>query len=333
MFKMKKLHIFLLVIILIAFVGCSDSGTEIGQANETAKAVETAGAVETGKSDEASGKDGADEFPMEIVDSYGRTVLIENEPQRIISIGPNVTEIIFALDKGDKLVGRSEFCDFPEETQDIGTVGDMQNPSIEKIVELKPDVVIVSTHFNREVMGKLEEVGIKIVGFYGDEDFDGVYSTIENIGTVLNATEKAQSVVKEMKNKVGDVLQRVEGRQPPTVYYVISYGDMGDYTAGGDTFIGQMIEMAGGINIAKDVKGWGYSLEKIVENNPELIICSKYFNSKEEIKNSHGYKDLDAIKNEMIFEIDNNILDRQGVRLADGLVELAKIIHPEAFEE
>lgn len=339
MSKIKKLHIFLLAIILIAFVGCSDLVVETGEVDEK---VEISEVDETGEVDEKGEIIEADQtevpgsvgsFPMEIIDSYSRTVLIESEPQRVISIGPNVTEIIFALGKEDKLVGRSEFCDFPEETQNIDTVGDMHNPSIEKIVELNPDLVVVSTHFNREAISKLDEIGIKIVGFYGDESFDGVYSTIENIATVLNAKKEAQIVIKEMQDKVKDVLQRVEGRPLPTVYYVISYGDMGDYTAGGDTFIGQMIEMAGGINVAKDVKGWGYSLEKVIENNPDILICSKYYDSKEGIKNSHGYKDLDAIKNEMIFEIDNNLLDRQGARLSDGLVELAKIIHPEAFDE
>ncbi|MDQ2086976.1 ABC transporter substrate-binding protein [Herbivorax sp. ANBcel31] len=310
MFKIKKLHIFLLAILLISFIGCTTSVIENEQ-------------TEVPRS--------AEDFPMEIVDSYNRTVLIDSEPQRVISIGPNMTETIFGLGKEDKLVGRSDFCDFPEETENIDTVGSIQEPSIEKIVELKPDIVIVSTHFNKEVIDKIENTGIKIVAFYGDESFEGVYSTIENVGRVLNAKEEAQMVVEEMQEKVEDVLKRVEGRQRPTVYYVVSYGEMGDYTAGGDTFIGKMIEMAGGINAAKDAKGWGYSLEKLIESNPDILICSKYYDSKEGIKNSHGYKDLDAVKNEMIFEIDNNLLDRQGARLAEGLVELAKIIHPEAF--
>jgi iron complex transport system substrate-binding protein len=106
---------------------------------------------------------------------------------------------------------------------------------------------------------------------------------------------------------------------------------MGDFTAGKGTFIGKMIEMAGGKNAADDVEGWSYSLEKLVEKNPDIMICSMYYDTKKGIQSTNGYKDLDAVKNGKLFEIDNNLLDRQGPRLADGLVELAKIIHPESF--
>jgi iron complex transport system substrate-binding protein len=211
----------------------------------------------------------------------------------------------------------------------IASIGSLREPNLEKIVELKPDLVIASTHFKKEVVQKLEELGIKVVVLYGQESFDGVYETIEKVALVLNAKDNAQKIILNMKNQVQEVLDKVKDKEKPKVYYVVAYGKSGDYTAGGDTFIGQMIEMAGGENVASDVKGWSYSLEKLVEKNPDIIICSKYYNTKQGIESANGYNELDAVKNGRLYEINNNLLDRQGTRLADGLSELSKIIHPE----
>ncbi|HEY9061699.1 MAG TPA: ABC transporter substrate-binding protein [Pseudobacteroides sp.] len=270
-------------------------------------------------------------YPLTITDSYGRQVEIDAEPQKVISIAPNITEMIYALGRSSKLIGRSEYCDYPEDAKKIASVGSLEDPSIEKVVELKPDLVIVSTHFKKEVIEKLESMGVKVAAFYGQESFEGVYSTIENVGTVLNAKDNADKLIKGMKAKVQSVTDRVKDKPKPSVYYVVSYGKMGDYTAGKDTFIGQMIQIAGGKNAADDVQGWSYSLEKLVEKNPEILICSKYYNSKQGIESTSGYKDLSAVKNGKLLEIDNNLLDRQGPRLADGLTQLAKAIHPEAY--
>ncbi|KEI00411.1 ABC transporter substrate-binding protein [Clostridium botulinum] len=271
-------------------------------------------------------------YPLKIKDSYNREVTIDKEPNRIVSIAPNITETVFALGKGDKLVGRTDYCNYPENTKKVTTIGSLTNPNIEKIVELKPDVVIASTHFKKDVLSKLEKLNIKVVVLYGAETFDGVYDTINKAGEVLNAKTEANKLVKSMKEKVTNVTNKIKKSNKPKVYYVVSYGKMGDFTATGDTFIGNMIEMAGGINVAKDSKKWKYSIEKLVEKNPDIIICSKYFDTKKGIEMSNGYKDLKAVKNRKLIEIDNNLLDRQGPRIADGLDALAKIIHPDLFK-
>lgn len=271
-------------------------------------------------------------YPLTIKDSYDREVTIDKEPERIISLGPNVTEAIYALGKGDKLVGRTDFCDYPVEVKNVASVGSLQTPSIEKILELKPDIVIASTHFPKDVLKKLEDLTVKVVALYGEDSFEGAYNTLEKMGEVLNAKEKANEVVNNMKEKVEYVASKVKGHNTPSLYYVIDFGQYGDFTATGDTFIHKMILMAGGKNIADDAKGWKYSIEKVLEKNPSMVIVPKYFDAKGRIVKTNGYKDLEAIKNGKLFEIDNNMLDRQGPRLADGLEELAKIIHPEAFK-
>lgn len=270
-------------------------------------------------------------YPLTITDSNNKSITIDKEPTKVVSVGPNITETIYAVGMGSKLVGRTDYCDFPEEAKKVQSIGTLKTPNIEKVTELKPDIVIASTHFKPEVEKKLEEVGIKVVVLYGEQSFDGVYKIIEDTGKLLNAPDKASQVIKNMKEKVSSVEEKVKGKDKPSTYYVVGYGK-DQFTAGGDTFIGKMIEMAGGKNSADDVKGWSYSLEKLVEKNPQVMVCSKYNETKKGIEGTNGYKDLIAVKEGKLFEIDNNLLDRQGPRLADGLVELAKIIHPESFK-
>ena len=152
------------------------------------------------------------------------------------------------------------------------------------------------------------------------------------LGKVVNASEKSLAIVSDMKNKVAEITDKVKTAKKPIVYYVVGFGKSGDFTAGKDTFIGNMIEMAGGENAAKDVVGWKYSVEKLLDKNPDMLICSKLYNSKKGIEATNGYKDLTAVKSGKLLEVDENIIVRQGPRLADGLEEMAKLIHPELFK-
>ncbi len=271
-------------------------------------------------------------YPLKVVDSYNRTVTIESEPKRIITIAPNITEAIYALGKEGNLVGRSDYDDYPTEVSGVASIGSLLKPNIEKIVELKPDVVIASTHFDKDVVKKLEELNIKVLVLYGEENFEGVYDTLSKLGQVVNATGKSQSIIGEMKKKVANIISKVKDAKKPTVYYVVGFGKSGDFTAGKDTFIGNMIEIAGGKNAADDAIGWKYSVEKLVEKDPDILICSKFFDTKKGIEATTGYKDLKAVKSGKLFEVDDNTITRQGPRLADGLESMAKLIHPELFK-
>jgi iron complex transport system substrate-binding protein len=316
---MKKLNRIVLALFMMVFVftmtACSEKKALV-KTEENKNTVVKAGTT----------------YPLEVTDSFGRKVVIEKEPQKVISGAPNITETIFALDKGAALVGRTDYCDYPVDVKNIASIGTIQEPSIEKIAELNPDLVIAAPPFTKEAVTKLEELKIPVVVLNSDQNFDGTYEMINKIGEVLNASEKAGSVVDSMKKKIADVESRVKGKGTPSIYYVVSFGQGGDFTATGETFINTMITMAGGTNIAADAQGWAYSLEKIVEKDPEIVICSKYFDTKKGFETAEGYKDLTAVKSGKLLEIDNNMLDRQGPRLADGLEEMAKLIHPEAFK-
>ncbi|MBN2738618.1 MAG: ABC transporter substrate-binding protein [Spirochaetales bacterium] len=267
-----------------------------------------------------------------IRDSLGREVVFAKRPRTVVSGAPSVSEIIFALGKEADLIGRTDYCDYPEDVKKIASIGGLQNPNIEKIIQLNPDVVIVSTHFKSEHIELLESLGIKLVAFYNDQSFEGVHEIIEKIAALFDLEAKGRELNESIRSDVAWVKDAMaKTRTRPKVYYVIGFGPSGDFTSGGNTFIHQLLEMAGGENIAAELKGWAFSFEKIVEADPDIIICSQFWGAKKDLEAAEGYRDLRAVKNGSVFEIDNNMLDRQGPRTAKGLMALVEIIHPELF--
>ncbi len=271
------------------------------------------------------------ETGITVMDSYDRSVTIGKAATRVVSLAPSITETIFALGMGDILKGRTDYCDYPAEVQRIPSIGNLTEPDIEAIAELNPDIVIASTHFTKESLDKLTALSIPVVVLAEEDSFKGVYRTIEDIGRFTGAQDAGASLINSMKDTVNSVKEAVIGKEKPSVYYVIGFGEYGEFTAGGDTFINQIIEMAGGNNIASGIKGWSFSLEQIIDSDPDILVCSKFRNAKNLLIETNGYKDLKAVQTGNLFEIDNNMLDRQGPRLAEGLKALAEILHPDAF--
>lgn len=271
-------------------------------------------------------------FPVTITDSTGTEITITQEPQRIVSLAPSTTEILGALGVSDKLVGRTRYCDFPPEVLDAEEVGGTSDPNIETIVALNPDLVVASTHVPDEIISKLRELNIPIAFLNEQENFEGTYSAIENIGLLVGRTEEAKEVVNNMKTTIEGVIERInqlgEDTVAPRVYYALWAGDS-DSTATGDTFIGEMIELAGGDNIAKNATMWSISKEQIVEGDPDMIIVPSGKGLKETLTTTDFYKDLRAVQEGQIYEIDDNMISRQGPRLAQAFEALAEIIHPE----
>lgn len=270
-------------------------------------------------------------YPTVITDSFGQEVTIESEPKKVVSMSPGITELLFELGENDKLIGRTTYCDYPKEAETIEPVGSIQKPDIEKIISLEPDIVIASTHFSEESEKQLTDLGIKVIVLYEEHSMEGVYSMIETLGTILNVNDIAANTIDEMKTSIENTTKAIEGEETPSVYYVVGYGEYGDFTAGGDTFISQLITLAKGKNIAEDVSGWSYSLESLVEADPDFIIIDETM--KDDFITTDVYKDLSAVKNEHVYGIDKNLLERQGYRNAQGIEILVKILHPEAFME
>ncbi len=279
--------------------------------------------------------EGTKEIPsnntIEFTDSYNRTVQISKNPQRIVSLGPNITEIISELDF-NKLVGRTDYCDYPNKVSSIKSIGSITNANIEAIIELDPDLVIGSVHCPKDLLENLTKLGISAIAIYDDNSLDGSYNIISKIGYVMDEEEKANEIIENNKALVDQIVNKTATLDKKTVYYALSFGEWGDFTAGGNTFIGKMINLSGAINIAENVDGWNYSVEQLIEKDPQIIIVSKYYDSKNQFINTWPYSSLTAVKENRVYEIDNNLLDRQGIRNAQGLLELAKIIHPDEFK-
>lgn len=257
----------------------------------------------------------------------GTVLSFESVPDKIVSMGPNITELLYAVGAGDKVVGRTSYCDYPAEALSVEAVGDFYNPDIEKIVSLEPDVVIGSAHFSEEIEQQLTELGIQVAVLYDSSNLEGVYDIICAVGAISGCDETAEALAADTKKQIEAIEEAAAAAESkPSVYYVVDYGEWGDYTAGGDTFIGQMLKAAGGSNIAEEVSGWNYSLEALLEADPEIILIR--IGGAEDFCAAEHYKELSAVKNGTVYEVDPNLLDRQGYRNADGLAAIVNILHP-----
>lgn len=340
----KKIAIFLaLALIFTIFAACSS--TENGGVKEQDSLQEEENLAEDGQTvqEEAEGEEADAEeeeaekedeasFPVEITDVLGRTVKMEKEPERIVSITPSSTEILFALGLGDKVVAVSNQCDYPEEAQSKEKVGDYYQPNYEQIAAAEPDLVFIGNAAPAEALEKFEELGLIVVSLEA-VDFEGTYQSILDTGKLTGALDKAQEIVEDMKQKVKEIEEKVKDAPKPSTYFVVSYGEWGNYTAGKGSFIDELITMAGGRNIAGDVEQkWPeFSLERLVEEDPEVVIISENANV-EEIKSLEGYKELTAVKEGNLKSITESVVMRPGPRLVEGLELIAKAIHPELFE-
>lgn len=304
----------LLVIFVLSMAGCGEIKNSQNNSSVNLNSTESSETV----------------YPLNIKDSFGNMVTIEKEPEKIISAAPNITELIFDLGSQDKLIGRTDYCDYPEETKNIESIGTIMSPDIEKIISLEPDILIASTHFNQENAQKLEEAGIKVVSLYEKDDVDGVYTMIETMGMILNKNKESENCISEMKKTINDVQNAVKDLEYPTVYYVVGYGEGGDFSAPENSFIGGLINLAGGKDIVPSSDSWSFSLESLIEADPYIIVIGK--GQKEDFMSKEGYNELTAVKEGRVYEIDNNLIDRQGYRNKDGVLELAKIFHPEAVK-
>ena len=278
----------------------------------------------------------------EIVDDLGRIVTLEEIPQRIVSLAPSNTEILFALDLGDRVVGVSDFCDYPEELLDRIDAGEIQRVgsewpgfSLETIVSLVPDVAFAIGETVPDYVDDLEGLGIP-VAMLQPHDIAGILGDIELVGEITGKEEEAEELVDEMhEHMVSICATTATAAARPTIFYELDATNPAlPWTAGSGTFIDILITLAAGENIASGVEGWTtFSLEEILSCDPDMIILGDYpWVSPEDVLAREGWETLSAVQNEAIYGIDVDQVSRPGPRIFDGLEQLAEIIHPELFE-
>lgn len=256
----------------------------------------------------------------------------ETTVQRIVSLSPNVTETLYALGAGNLLVGRSDYCNYPEQALDLPSIGTLYNPSLEKLLSLEPTLVISSAFVSDEMLASITQAGIEVLSLHTDQNMQGTYELIRAIAEAVGKQKDAELLILSMQNEIRSVYIQAQHKPKKTVYVALDFVSF-DATATGDTFLGEMIELAGGINIAKDATNWTYSKELLMHHDPQLILLSpRWGESGEqtlaEFTSTKPYADLHG--DIRIFDAD--IISRQGPRTAEALKQLYALIHQESQE-
>jgi len=275
-------------------------------------------------------------FPMTITDAIGKDITLEAPPEKIVSLIPSNTEILFGLGLNDEIVGVSDNDDYPAEATKRDKVGGIDF-NIEQIIALTPDIVFAHASGMGNLKGAIEQLeaaGVKVFVVADAKNFNETYTTIEQLGRATGKLEEAKKIVANMKAKVEEIETKLKGVEPKKVF-VESSDEPQIYTAGRGTFMNEMLEMIHAENVAADVNDWyPIEAEQIIAKNPDVIVVAYNYvpNILTKIPQRPGFETITAVKNKAIVQVDESTTSRQGPRLADGFEEIAKAVYPEAFK-
>ena len=271
-----------------------------------------------------------------ITDQLGRHVTVPDKPQRVVSLAPSITEIVFALDQGHRLQGVTTYSDFPPEAVKLPKVGSYVHLDLEKIVALKPDLCIAIKDGNPRVIAqRLESLKIPVYAV-DPNNLETIMKTVLEIGTLLNAKGRANQLVQNMDLRIQKVKSLVaKATHRPRVFFQIGVTPI--VSVGTRTFIHELIVKAGGTNLAAGPIPYPrFSREKVLALSPEIIIITSMARSAvfEKVKAEwEKWPNMPAVRNQRIYVENSNFFDRPTPRLLDGLELLIQLIHPELVEK
>ncbi len=279
--------------------------------------------------------------PTTITDGSGRTVTLTLPVQRIVSIAPSNTEMLFATGAGSQVVGRDTYSDYPPEAKntaaDIG--GGFTALNMELILSKKPDVVLASPLTPPEQIADLDKAGLRVYVLPNPQSFDDLYTNLQTVGKLTGHEKEAAALADSLKARVQAVVTKVAPvSSRPVVYYELDATDPNaPYTSGPQTFVDLLIRTAGGVNFGGYLKGeWvQISVEQILARQPDMIVLgdNTYGGvTPEQVKARAGWETLNAVRQDKIFTFDDNTVSRPGPRLVDGLEAMAKLLHPGLFK-
>lgn len=268
--------------------------------------------------------------------------LAESEILRIVSLSPSQTENLFALGLEESIIGVSDYCDYPEEAMNKEKLGSSWTINLERVIELMPDLVFVYGESHAEALEQIKAAGIKVVNIE-PETVESVFESIIITGELTGKMDEANEIVGELRLEKQNLLEKVSERTPIPVFYQV--WDEPLQTAGPESFIHELMTLAGGDNIAKDAEGAYpmYSVEALIENNPEIYFMPPHVSDfesmteeqaesiREEVRSRPGFDQIKAIKENRIELLEPNIASRPGVRVIQGLRAFAEAMHPEVF--
>lgn len=267
-----------------------------------------------------------------MTDEIGRKVKIPHAAKKIVSLAPSITEILFALGLHDEIAGVTDFCDYPEAALKKPRIGGFVSPDIEKIVSLRPDLIIAIRDGNRlEVLHRLDDLGLSVY-WIDPRGFDGVIGTIRNLGEVVGRPSESRRTAEEMVRKKENIVAATRALPRPRVFFQV--GDTPMITVGSRTLASDLIRLAGGRSISEDetIDYPLYSMETIMAMAPEIIIMSSMDSKKNYpnlVKKWQRWKNLPAVRMNAIYVVDSNLVDRPTPRIVEGLEAMVRMIHPD----
>jgi len=271
-------------------------------------------------------------FARTVTDEIGRSVNISAAPQHIVSLAPGITETLYALGLDNKIAGVTTFCDWPAAARAKTRIGGFTNPSIEKIISLKPDLILVTVDGNRkDTVEQLERLGLPVY-VTNPSDTNGVLRSILHIGKITNREKEAGKLVEKLQKRLNNITSQICHKSKPRVFFQLGLEPV--ITAGRRTLINEVIERAGGANVAgHDIANYpSYSAEGILGASPEIIIFAPMVNDKEfaAVKRFwQKFGEIPAVKNNKIYPIDADLINRASPRIIDAIEIMALIFHPE----
>jgi iron complex transport system substrate-binding protein len=270
-----------------------------------------------------------------VYDQLGRKIDVPGDPRRIVSLAPSITEIIFQLNQAHRLKGVTQYSNFPEQASALPKVGSYIRLDLERILALEPDLCLAIKDGNpREIVARLQSLNIPVY-VVDPRNLDTVIRTIEEIGSLIDASGQAHIVADEMRQRLNRIRVLVaKTDQRPRVFIQIGISPI--ISSGAGTFIHDLILLAGGVNVAAGISGYPrFSREQVLALSPEIIIITSMARQAEfqQVKAQWSrWSDLPAARDQRIFVVDSDIFDRPSPRLLDGLEILVQLIHPRVRE-
>ena len=273
-----------------------------------------------------------------VVDGLEREVVLEAPARRIVSLAASTTEMLHEIDAVQWLVGRDEFSDEPPSVLDLPSVGGGWGElNTELILTLEPDLILAAQIHTPEQVQELEDLGLTVFWVPNFETFEGLFTNLENLGKLTGQHETALQSIVALRERVDAIETLIEGVNPVSAYYEVDGADpSAPWTTGSETFQDVLITLAGGVNIASDIQGWGQiSPEAIIAADPQVILFAVgpfVGSTVESIASRPGWGDISAVVNGALYPVDTNIVDRPGPRQVLALETFAAYFHPELFE-
>ena len=281
----------------------------------------------------------ADWEPVTITDDLGVTVTIDKYPERIVSLSPANTEILFALGLGDRIVGVTEYCTYPEAALSKDKIGGFSTINTEKIAVLNPDLLVAADGNSEETIAHLRELGYTIITVNADT-IDTTLADIRLIGKAAGVESAAEELVSSMQADLTEIAEKTKGAEKPTILHCMWTDPL--WVSGSGTFQDEMISAAGGVNAAAAEGGWvALTMEKFLTMNPDIIVVDSGdgmgVGTDDALKNfflkDSRMQSLSAVQNERVYVVNADIIDRGGPRIVEGVEALAEIAHPDIFGE